>query len=253
MRHRLGAVEQHRHAPCVRQRDDLRHGQDRAERVRHVGGRHQAGPDAEQRLERLQVQLAACVDRRDLEHGTGGRAGHLPGHDVGVVLEPGDQHLVAGLDARPQERVRHQVDRLGGAAREDDLADRAGVDEAADALAGGLERVRGPLRKGVHAAVHVRVHLLGVAPFGVDHRPRTLGGRAVVEVHQRPAVDPLAEDREIGAEAADVERWVELCGRVHAMNSRIVSAAGRRPSARRSTARRTASGSRRRRTSPTNA
>ena len=48
----------------------------------------------------------------------------LPGHDVGVVLEARDQHLIAGSDARPDETLRHQIDAFGGVAREHDLARR---------------------------------------------------------------------------------------------------------------------------------
>ena len=48
-------------------------------------------------------------------------AEHLPGHDVGVVLQLGDQHLVAGPEPRPGVALRHQIDGLGRAAHEDDL------------------------------------------------------------------------------------------------------------------------------------
>ena len=86
-------------------------------------------------------------------------AHHLPGHDVGVVLERGDQDLVAGLEARPRVGLRDQVDRLGSAAHEDDLARRARIDEAPHALARALEGGRRRLAQRVHAAMHVGVRV----------------------------------------------------------------------------------------------
>ena len=53
---------------------------------------------AEQPLEFLEQELAGVVDRRDLEHDAEAVAQHLPGHDVGVVLQLGDHDLVAGLE-----------------------------------------------------------------------------------------------------------------------------------------------------------
>ena len=47
-------------------------------------------------------------------------AEQLPRHDVRVVLEPRDQHFVARLEALAEARG-DQVDRLRGAAREDDF------------------------------------------------------------------------------------------------------------------------------------
>ena len=54
---------------------------------------------AHQRLDRLRMHFAARVDRRHDELRAGLLAEHLPGHDVGVVLEVGDEHLVARLRA----------------------------------------------------------------------------------------------------------------------------------------------------------
>ena len=71
------------------------------------------------------------VDRRHAQARAGALAQHLPGHDVGVVLHVGDQDLVARRRRGAPEALRHQVDRLGGAAHEDDLARRSrGAEEA---------------------------------------------------------------------------------------------------------------------------
>jgi AraC-like DNA-binding protein len=59
----------------------------------------------------------------------------LPGHKVGVVLHLRQYHAVAGGPPAAQT-LGEQVDRLGGAAQEDDLARRGGIDPATHALAG---------------------------------------------------------------------------------------------------------------------
>ena len=56
--------------------------------------------------------------------------------------------------------VGDQVDGLGGAAHEDDLARRARIDEAAHGLARALVGLGGPLAQGVHAAMHVGVQIV---------------------------------------------------------------------------------------------
>ena len=75
------------------------------------------------------IELAAIVDGSDAQLRAFFLAEHLPRHDVGVVLHGGDEHFVAGADVRAAVGLRDQVDGLGGAADEDDLARVGGVDE----------------------------------------------------------------------------------------------------------------------------
>ena len=95
-----------------------------AKASRRVRGAHQG-------LDRLGMHLAARIHRRDHELRAGLLAQHLPGHDVGVVLEIGDEHLIARLAASERAiALRDQIDGLGRAAHEDDLVARARIDEA---------------------------------------------------------------------------------------------------------------------------
>ncbi len=128
-----------------------------------------------------------------------------------MVLEVRDHHLVARLEARRHEAPGDQVDRLGGAAGEDDLLDLAGADEAAGAVAGAFVGVGRPLRQGVHPAVHVGVVVFVVAGHRVEHRPRLLGGGRVVEVES-------------------IEPEPSLCGMIRGKGSRVArSSATSRP------------------------
>ncbi len=64
-------------------------GVDRAEGVRDVGERGDPGPGREKPLEGPDVDDPRIVDGRDSKAGPLLLAQHLPGHDVRVVLEPG--------------------------------------------------------------------------------------------------------------------------------------------------------------------
>src|SRR5690242_4661470 len=101
----------------------------------------------------IDLDLAPAIDGRHLQRAAGLVPHHLPGHDVRVMLEPGDQDLVPRSEARARVRLRHQVDALRGAANEDDFATRMCIDEPAHPLACTLIRFRGSLAKGIYAAV----------------------------------------------------------------------------------------------------
>jgi hypothetical protein len=103
------------------------------------------------------IERAGIVDRRHAQPRALSLAEHLPRHDVRVVLHLGDEDLVARADGAAPERLRHQVDALGGAAREDDLAGLGAFRKRATVCRARLESRRGALAERVHAAVDVGV------------------------------------------------------------------------------------------------
>jgi hypothetical protein len=224
-------------------------GQDRAKRVGDVGEGRDAGAPAQQLHVAVEVDHAATVDRHDLEDGAGLFAQQLPRHDVGMVLEPRDQYLVAGTQPRAAVSLRHEVDRLGRAAHEHDLARRPRPQEAAHFLTRTLEQVGCLLRQRVHAAMHVGMMALGVVAFRLDHGPRALAGGAVVQVDQRLAVHAALQDREVGANALHVQRCDAARFGGHQTNSWIRSRSGNRPTTASSRCRRNVDGRTRRSTS----
>ena len=154
----------------VRGLDQTLYRQHRAERVGHVCECHQARARPEQLHELLELELPAPVDRCDLERATGLGAQHLPGDDVGVMLERADQDLVPGAKALAAVGLRDEVDALGRTTDEYDLARRAGVDEAPYALACTLVGRGGCLAERMHAAVHVRMRMRLVLLDCPQHR-----------------------------------------------------------------------------------
>ena len=200
-----------------------------------MDGRDDLGLGADQALELVHLQLAVVVDGDDAELGPGLLADDLPRHDVGVVLHRRDQHLVAGGEARAGEALRHEVDPLGGAAHEDDLAVLPRADEAADLAARALVLLRRGLAQGVDAAVDVGVEGGVVAGERVDHGLRLLRRSRVVEIDERPPVHLLLQDGEVGADALHVEHGRGLGGRVVGHGHEAAPLAGfePRPSSRR--------------------
>ena len=205
MRHGLRAVDQHARAMAMRHLDHLARRSDRAERIGDLGERDDARPRIEQLLVFVEQHVAAVVDRRDAELCALLGAQHLPRHDVGVVLEMGDHHLVALLHVAPAPGLGHEVDRLGRAAHPHDGVVRRRVDESAHLLARRLEGVGRAGGQRMRGAMHVRVLVRVEMRQPVDDRLRLLRGRGVVEPDERLAVDVFAQDREVAAEDMRIE------------------------------------------------
>ena len=182
---------------------ELRGGIDGAKGVGNV----REGEDLHLRREELveggeiEPALGVGAQQGDIfERGTGGPGGLLPRHEVGMVLHPGGEHDVAGLQVRMTPAPGDDVDALGRAAGENDFRGIRGVDELGDAGAGALVAVGRAHRKRMQAAVDVAVVTLVIVDQGVDDAARFLRGGAVVKVDERLAVHLLVQDGEIGAD-----------------------------------------------------
>ena len=146
---------------------------DRAEHVGHGRERHDLGPvDQPVEVGEVEVPVGAHRDPAELDADLVGEL--VPGDDVGVVLQLGDDHRVAGAEVGSPPRLGHEVERLGGVLGEHDLAVAAGADEAGDLGPGALQRGGGLLRDEVGALVDVGVGLLVEPVEGVEHGPGLL-------------------------------------------------------------------------------
>src|SRR5207253_8906712 len=86
----------------------LRDRVDRAEDVRDVRESDDAGAPGQKALERLEVEGAVIPDGNGLQHGAPVPRRQLPRNDVRVVLELGEEHLVAGPQGAT-ERLRQEA------------------------------------------------------------------------------------------------------------------------------------------------
>ena len=122
VRHRLGAVEQHGDAPGVGQVDDRLDRVDRAQRVGDVGQRDELRPRRQQALELVQEQFAGSLI------GTTRSRAPFSSQSIcqGTMLEWCSIQVMRTSSPAwsrcPAEALGDEVDRLGGAAGEDDLA-----------------------------------------------------------------------------------------------------------------------------------
>ena len=118
--------------------------------------------------------------------------------------EPIEQKLMALSSFNAQ--IRELQRRLVGYA-EDVVIDATGrTDEPGHLAASALIGVGGFLGERMKPSVDVGVGLLVIVHQRLDHLARLLGGRRVVQVHQRLVVDAPREDREILADRGDVKR-----------------------------------------------
>ena len=189
-----------------------RSGGNRAEDVRHAGDGDDLRPlgdETSATLEAVQVERAVLGERDEPQLRAGGLGGELPRHQVRMVLDLGQQDLVPFLKHLPGEAVRDEVGRLGRASGEDDRRGVGGADEPGQLLPRAFEQRRGLLGQRVHGAVDVRVVALVEVGQGVEDLPGLLAGGRGIQVDERPVAgraDPAFEDREVLADAFDVER-----------------------------------------------
>ena len=174
------AVDVDQRADRVRGRGDGRHVRPGADDVAGRGDRDQPGALGQQVAVLGGGQLGRrYVDFGPAHRGAAARGGLHPGPDVGVVVEPGHDHLVARPPA-PGQRVREPVGE-GGHVRAEDDAVRAGAGQVGQGLA-----AFGHDGAGAAAGGEGAPDVADPGPVGVrdrlDDRRRDLRARRAVQV-----------------------------------------------------------------------
>ena len=104
----------------------------------------------------------------------------------------------------------HQIDRLGGAPDENNLAARARIDEANQPVPCAFVQRRGLLAQGMNAAMDVGVVVTFVVIHCVDDTLGPLGRGAIVQIGQWLAVHHASQYRELAARGIDVEGTISV-------------------------------------------
>ena len=211
----LRPVDEHERPGVVGHPRQLLDRVDRAERVADVGERDELRLELEQHLEHVEAQHAVIGDRDELEVAVLLLDEELPRNEVRVVLHLGEHDHVAAADRLATPRVRHEVDRLGGVAREDDLVRVRRADEPRDLGARLLVGRCRSLADLVDPAMDVGVVLAVELVDRVDDDLRLLARGRRVEVDERLAVDLRAQDREVGPQRVRIDRLRRLRGEGH--------------------------------------
>ena len=160
MRHSLTAIEQDGRTLRFCEADYLFHRHHRAQRIGDMRYRHHPCPRREQFFVFVHQEFAGIVDRNDLDDCTGLLRNHLPGDNVRMMLQHGQDYLVPRLQVCPAPARRDKIDPLGRPAHEDDFLLVRGIEKRLRLDPGGLHRVGGHLAHIMHAAVHIRVFRL---------------------------------------------------------------------------------------------
>ena len=181
----VDGVRPRERAGAVRELDDPRHVRSRADGVRRDRERDDARPLGELRLEVVEVEREVVVHAREADDDAEVLGEREPRGDVGVVVEPGAEDLVARLQRAPERAGEQEVER-GHARPERDLV-RVALQEAAGGRMRSLDQLDGADARLVGRA-DVRVVLAQVARDRVDHLVRALGAARPVEEGQ-PAVE----------------------------------------------------------------
>ncbi len=152
VRHGLAGVEHGERADPLRGCDQHVDRVDGAEHVRLMGEGNHFRPSVDQLIDVGQVQPEVVGDLEPAQGGPGPAAEFLPRQQIRVVLHLGDDDLVTGTEPEPlrgriirvgriAQRIRNQVDRLGGVLGEDHLVGARRADERSDPLTGRLVEV----------------------------------------------------------------------------------------------------------------
>ncbi len=132
MRRRLRPIHQHRNAVRVRSRDHRFDGNDGAQRVGHVRDTDELSTCAEKPLIHVEINFTAIVNGSDPYHRAFLFGQHLPRHDVGMMLECGQDDFVAASYELTAKSMSDQIDCIRGAAGEYDLTLFTRIDESLD-------------------------------------------------------------------------------------------------------------------------
>src|SRR5271163_141221 len=123
----LTTVDQKLGAVSMRQLDNGLDRDHRAGRVGEVGDRDEPGARRQACGKGGEIEPAGRIDRRHHEAETDPITQQLPRHDVRMMLELADQHLVAGFEKSGPPALRNEVDSFRGVANKDYLARVGGV------------------------------------------------------------------------------------------------------------------------------
>src|SRR5439155_16789702 len=241
MRHGLGSINQHWDVTAVCHFYDPLDRIDRAECVLDVGYGDDFGSRSQQVLKVLEQQFAAVADWRNPQPCALLFAQDLPGHDVGVMLHGGDEHFVAGVNVSAAVGLRHEVDGFRGAANKDYLARISGVEERLHLPPRCFVLFRRMFGKEMHATMDVGIVPLVVTADGINDHLRLLGRGCIVQIDQRPAANPMSQDRKTPADFLHIEpgagvahvRWARFSGQSlggggHPISSQFLPVSSRR-------------------------
>ena len=181
--------------------------------VRDLGDGEDLGFRSQCLLHHLDRDFTGPVHFEVFHRGAGLFRGHPPGQHVAVMLQDGNQDLIALFQHHRCEAVGDEVQALGSVAGKDDLLRALRVDEVLHGLAAVFIGTRRALGQLIDAPERVRVGVHIELPFRVHDALRVLRGRGVVEVREVGG----GEEREVGPHFVYIDHNMLLLSTVRAI------------------------------------
>ena len=153
----LCAIHQRDHVVFARNDNHFTHGVDGTQRVRHMREACDFCARIEQFFVGNQIKFAVIEYWCHANFGALLVRYHLPRHNIGVMLQCGQNYFVVGFQILAAPTVGYQVDAFGGAAGKDDFALFFGIDKRLQLAARGFVLRRRGFREVMHSAMDVRV------------------------------------------------------------------------------------------------
>ena len=176
---------------------------DGADRVGGIADRHHFGPRVELGLQVLHVEGAILRSDVNAVHLGAMLFQGLPGRNVGLVVQHGHDHFVAGLQ-RPADGATHVVGVGGHVQTEGDFIGGARIQEIGHGLVGFYQHPIGVLA-GDEGALYVAVHGLVIVSHGIHDLPGDLSPTRTVEIDDRPAFQGSFQRRELFTDCNQVK------------------------------------------------
>ncbi len=171
-----------------------------AECIGNVVHRNQKRFSRKQRFVFFQDEFACIVAGNHFQHRALFETNLLPGNDIGMVFNRGNQNFLSRLDEGTRKRRSNQINRFRRAPRKDDFGSRCRIEQFGHLAAGFIEGDGRLFAQAVNAPSHGTIFVTIVIRNAIDNGLRLLRGGRVIEVNERLTIDFLAQYRKILAQ-----------------------------------------------------
>ena len=206
VRHRLSPVHDSQCPVTVCDRDHLRDRSHCPECVRNLCHRHKLCMRVKELLILFQDNLTIVVHRSHPKLCALFSAQHLPGNDVRMMLEPGDNDLIILLDIAASPTLRDQIDALGRPAHKDDFLCGRCVQEPSNSFPRPFISISRPRSQRMRGTVYVRILVRVVVRDSIDHRLRLVCRGRIVQPDQLSSIDAFFQDWKIPAYRINIKQ-----------------------------------------------
>ena len=178
MHRRLRSIQQHLGTMRMGQSHHTFNRRDSPQHIGHMRERHQPHL-AIRKLggQIFHVQFAGIRHAANAQEIAAIIAQHLPGHDIGVVFQFGNQYCLVRAHHATAPAMRHQIDGFCAIPRKHHFTLIRRIDEARHRTARSFVSISRQFRQPIGAAMHIGISRFHAARHRFNHRARLLRTR----------------------------------------------------------------------------